>query len=78
MDAFPVVFEVFPENAKVRFDCAGASGLRFRPLIFLLRASIFAFSFLHRFFKVFGPPRGPQKTTFSRGRRHRRDPLSHV
>ena len=25
---------VFPENAKVRFDCAGASGLRFRPLIF--------------------------------------------
>ena len=49
-------FQVFPENGKVRFDCAGASGLRFRPLIFWLRASIFAVLFLHRFFEVFGPP----------------------
>ena len=60
MDAFPMIFEVFPENAKVRFDYAGASGLRFRPLIFWLCASIFAFRFLHRFFEVFEPPRGPQ------------------
>ena len=60
MDAFLMIFEVFPENAKVRFDCAGASGLRFRPLIFWLCASIFALRFLYRFFEVFGPPRGPQ------------------
>ena len=60
MDAFLVIFLVFPENAKVRFDCAGASGLRFRPLIFWLRASIFALPFLHRFFVVFGPPMGPK------------------
>ena len=56
MDVFSMIFWVFPENAKVRFDCAGASGLRFRPLIFWLRASIFALLFLHRFFDVFGPP----------------------
>ena len=60
MDVFLMNFQVFPENGKVRFDCAGASGLRFRPLIFWLRASIFALPLLHRFFKVFGPPRGPQ------------------
>ena len=58
MDAFSMEFQVFPENAKVRFDCAGASGLRFRPLLFLLRASIFALPFLHRFFEVFGAPPG--------------------
>ena len=56
MDAFPLIFGGFPENAKVRFDCAGASGLRFRPLIFWLRASIFGLLFLHRFFEVFGSP----------------------
>ena len=66
MDAFLMKFCVFPENAKVRFDCAGASGLRFRPLIFWLRASIFALRFLH--------PGGPD----SWGRRERRDPLNHV
>ena len=60
IDAFSKKFQVFPENGKVRFDCAGASGLRFRPLLFLLCASIFALPFLHRFFEVFGPPRGPQ------------------
>ena len=60
MDVFSMIFQVFPENGKVRFDCAGASGLRFRPLIFWLRASIFALRFLHRFSKVFGRPRGPQ------------------
>ena len=58
MDAFPMIFGVFLENAKVRFDCAGASGLRFSPLIFWLRASIFALRFLHRFFEVFGPSWG--------------------
>ena len=78
MDVFLVIFRVFPENAKVRFDCAGASGLRFRPLIFWLRASIFALLFLHCFFKVFGPPRGPQNGPDSWGRRQRRDPLNHV
>ena len=56
MDAFSMEFHVFPENAKMRFDYAGASRLRFRPLLFLLCASIFAHLFLHRFFKVFGPP----------------------
>ena len=60
MDVFSLIFQVFPENGKVRFDCAGASGLRFRPLIFWLRASIFALHFLHRFFEVFGLPKGPQ------------------
>ena len=58
MDVFSMIFQVFPENGKVRFDCAGASGLRFRPLIFWLRASILAVRFLHRFFEVFGPPWG--------------------
>ena len=58
MDAFLMIVGVFPENAKVRFDCAGASGLRFRPLIFWLRASLFALPFLHRFFAVFGPSLG--------------------
>ena len=58
MDAFLVIFKVFPENAKVRSDCAGASGLRFRPLIFWLRASSFVLPFLHRFFVFFGPSWG--------------------
>ena len=58
MDAFPMIFYVFSENAKVRFDCAGASGLRFRPLIFWLCASVFALPFLHRFFEVFGSSLG--------------------
>ena len=55
MDAFSFEFQVFPENGKVRFDCAGASGLRFRPLIFffLLCASIFALLFFALFFEVF-------------------------
>ena len=46
-------FKVFPENAEVRFDCAGANGLRFRPLVFWVCVSIFALLFLHRFFKGF-------------------------
>ena len=58
MDAFLMVFGVFPEHATVGFDCAGASGLRFRPLIFWLRASIFAVRFLHRFCELFGSPLG--------------------
>ena len=62
MDVFSIIFQVFPENGKVRFDCAGASGLRFRPLIFWLRASIFAVRFLHRFFDVFGLPWGSPKS----------------
>ena len=56
MDVFSMIVQVFPENGKVRFDCAGASGLRFRPLIFWLCALIFALLFLHRFFVFFGPP----------------------
>ena len=43
MDACSMDFPVFPENAKVRFDCAGASGLRFRPLRLPLWASISVF-----------------------------------
>ena len=68
-------FQVFPENAKVRFDCAGASGLRFRPLIFWLRASIFAVCFLHCFFCVFWTFLGAQIHAFKLGRRQRRHPL---
>ena len=60
--AFSMIFRVFPENAKVRFDCAGASGLRFRPLIFWLRASIFVVRFLHSLFVFFGPSWGPRST----------------
>ena len=58
MDVFSMIFQVFPENGKVRFDCAYASGLRFRPLIFWLRASIFALPFSHCFLKVFGSSLG--------------------
>ena len=60
MDVFSMIFQVFQENGKVRFDCAGASGLRFRHLLFWLRACILAPRFLHCFFEVFGLPRGPQ------------------
>ena len=56
MDAFSMECRVFPENGKVHFECAGASGLRFRPLLLLLCASIFAPPFLHRFFDAFWPP----------------------
>ena len=52
--------QVFSENGKVRFDCAGASGLRFGPLIFWLCASILAHLFSHRFFMLFGPPWRPR------------------
>ena len=58
MDVFSVEFQVFPKNAKVRFDCAGASGLRFRPLIFWLCALILALLSLHCFFDGFGSSLG--------------------
>jgi hypothetical protein len=61
MDAFSLKFLVFSENGKVCFDCAGASGLGFRPLFLSLCASIFAVLFLHRFLEVFGPPPGVKK-----------------
>ena len=61
MDAFPVIFKVFPESAKVRFDCAGASGLRFGPLLFWLCASIFRHFFCHRILLFFGHPWDLQK-----------------
>ena len=64
MDVFSMIFYVFRENAKVRFDCAGANGLRFRPLIFWLCAFILALLFLHCFFDVFGLPRGPKNHGF--------------
>ena len=57
MDVCSMIFQAFPENGKVRFDCAGVSGLRFRPLLFWLCASIVRLLFLHRFFEVFGLPR---------------------
>jgi hypothetical protein len=37
---FPMQLQVFPRNGKMRFDCTGASGLRFGPLIFSLGGSI--------------------------------------
>ena len=61
MDVFSMIFQVFPENGKVRFDCAGASGLRFRPLLFWLCASIFRHLFLHRILLFFGHPWDLQK-----------------
>ena len=60
MDAFSMEFRVFPESGKLRFDCAGASGLRFRPLVFWLCVSTFTLPFLHRFLMVFGPRREPR------------------
>ena len=54
MDAFSMEFRVFPESGKLRFDCAGASGLSFRPLVFWLRVSTFTLPFLDRFLMVFG------------------------
>ena len=74
MDAFPMIFGVFLESAKVRFDSAGASGLRFSPLIFWLCAS-FLFALI---FCVFWIPWGAQIHAFKLGRRERRDPLNHV
>ena len=53
MDVFSMIFQVFPENGKVRFDCAGASGLRFRPLMFWLCAAIFASFVFASFFYAF-------------------------
>ena len=62
MDVFAMIFQVFPENGKVRFDCAGASGLRLRPLIFWLCASIFRHLFVASNFIVFWTPLGPPKS----------------
>jgi hypothetical protein len=45
MDAFSLEFRVFPENEKVSFDCTGASGLGFMPVI----NSFFAFTFTFPF-----------------------------
>ena len=42
---FSMKFQVFPENGKASFDCAGASGLRFMPCIFHFFASTFATPF---------------------------------
>ena len=67
MDACSSEFQFFPENAKVRFDCAGARGLRFRPLLFLLCASIFALPFSHRVFEVFELPQGLAQAVCSGG-----------
>ena len=43
-------------NEQVRFDCAGASGLRLRPLILCRCASIFDFSFALSFYRFLGHP----------------------
>jgi hypothetical protein len=64
MDAFSMEFRAFPENGKVRFDCAGASGLRFRPFILSLCASTLAPPFYHRFFIDFGTSWEPSLTRF--------------
>ena len=64
MDVFFMIFQVFPENGKVHFDCAGASGLRFRPLLFSLCASIFALPFLHRFWRFLDLPGDPKNQLF--------------
>ena len=56
MEAVSMEFQVFPENAKVCFDRAAASGLRFRPLLFRLCASIFRDFFCIVLFFVFWTP----------------------
>ena len=54
-------FQVFPEKGKVRFDCAGASGLGFRALIFCVFRLHFCSSFLSSFFVCFlGSPGSPK------------------
>ena len=63
MDVFSVEFRVFPESDKQRLDCAGASGLGFRALIFCLFASTFAPPFCHRFCMLFGSTWEPRFTT---------------
>ena len=55
MDAFSMASQVFPGSWKVRFDCAGASGLRFRPLLFLALCLHFLFFFFASFFELCGP-----------------------
>ena len=64
MDAFSMEFRVFPESGKLRFDCAGASGLRFRPLVFWLCVSTFTLPFLRRFLMVFGSRWEPRIAQF--------------
>ena len=76
MDVFSMIFQVFPENGKVRFDCAGASGLRFRRLLFWLCASIFGHLFLHRILLFFEPPGSPQKQLFHEVGASGRTPLN--
>ena len=58
MYAGSLEFRVVKRNEQVRFVCAGASGLRFRPLIVSLCASIFKVVF-SIFFHVFGLPWEP-------------------
>ena len=60
--AFLMIFQVFPENGKVSFDCASASGLRFGAIIFCLFAVTFACSFCHRFCMLFGSTWEPRFT----------------
>ena len=62
MNAFSLEFQVFLENGKVCFDCAGASGLGFIALIFCLFAVTFASSFCHRFCMLFGSTWEPRFT----------------
>ena len=63
MDVFSLKFRVFPESDKQRLDCAGASGLGFRALIFCFFASTFAPPFCHRFCMLFGSTWEPRFTT---------------
>ena len=62
MGVCSMIFKFFPENGKVHFDCAGASGFRFRPLLFWLCASIFRHVFLHCFTRFLDIPGDPKIT----------------
>ena len=58
IDAFAIEFQVFPDNAKMRFDFAGASELRFRPLLSRL-APPFSSLFFAFFLTVLDHPACP-------------------
>ena len=51
MEAFPLIFKVFPENAKVRFDCAGRERIEVQAPDFLALCLHFCSPFFVSFFE---------------------------
>ncbi len=67
MEVFSVDFRILLKGDKQCLDCAGASGLGFRPFIFSHCASTLAHPFCHCFLIDFGTPWEPSLTRFLRG-----------